>query len=84
MYMRYLGGGVGHRGEGVDVSTSRMHAKRAPRIQRRRREESSGTRLTGIRIVEHSDERSGSGEEPGTAQPIQEDPWEDVSHNPGK
>ncbi|TFK86961.1 hypothetical protein K466DRAFT_491799, partial [Polyporus arcularius HHB13444] len=31
MYMRYLGGGVGHREQGVSVARSREHAKRSKR-----------------------------------------------------
>ena len=48
MYMRYLGGGVGHREEGVSVETSQAHVQRASRGARaRRRESTNGARISG-------------------------------------
>ncbi|KAH9938879.1 uncharacterized protein BXZ73DRAFT_99940 [Epithele typhae] len=54
MYMRHLGGGVGHQGEGIHVEDSQDNAARDPRIRPLQWEPTSGARLVGDDI-EHPD-----------------------------
>ncbi|PIL35257.1 hypothetical protein GSI_01982 [Ganoderma sinense ZZ0214-1] len=45
VYMRHLGGGVGHRGVGIDVDTSRQHASRISRRGAHKRRSEGGARV---------------------------------------
>ena len=77
MFMRYLGGGVGHRGIGIDVETSRQHALRARRRRPRRKEATSGARITGLEADHSSDEDryNDSDTDSGSSE------YEDMDHN---
>lgn len=50
MYMRYLGGGVGHREQGITIAASREHALRNRHTDPLEREATAGWRTTGARI----------------------------------
>ncbi|KAH9915299.1 uncharacterized protein BXZ73DRAFT_106270 [Epithele typhae] len=53
IFMRHLGGGVGHQSEGIHVEDSLEHAQRAPRPRSRHWEDTNGARLVG-KNVEHT------------------------------